>query len=521
MYRLGIDIGGTKASVGITDSGGRLLTKEKLYISQMDHMVAEICACARKLADSAHISWAEIGFCGIGVPGTVSPDGKTAVKIPNLKLENTNLSQDFETILNLPVTLVQDSRAAAWGEYRAGNGIGYRCIVCVTLGTGIGTGIIIDGKIYNGVLGSAGELGHIPAVPDGRKCGCGQNGCMEKYASGRGLDITAAALYGEGKNAAYLFEQAKAGEPEASAKITEALELLGNAMISIINLLSPDCLLISGGLLAQKELYIEPLISYIKARCYSTNGNYPYIGTAALGEDAPLVGAALVPQEPCRTKPELSASIMCADVLNFGKALREIEEAGIQYLHCDIMDNQFVPNLMLPMELLNQLRSSTSLPFDFHIMAEKPDTVIEKLELRKGDIVSVHCESTIHLQRVLDLVRQKEAIPAVALNPATPLECVREVLDDVGMILIMTVNPGLAGQKIVEQSFDKVKRTKQMLQTLGYSHIRIEVDGNCSFENVPKLYNAGADLFVVGTSSVFKKGLTIREGTEKLYQSIK
>lgn len=121
---------------------------------------------------------------------------------------------------------------------------------------------------------------------------------------------------------------------------------------------------------------------------------------------------------------------------------------------------------------------------------------------------------------MLELVRQKGAIPAVALNPSTPLECIREVLDDVGMILIMTVNPGFAGQKIVAQSFDKVNRAKQMLKTLGYSHIRIEVDGNCSFENVPKLYDAGADLFVVGTSSVFKKGLSIREGTEKLYQSI-
>lgn len=277
MYRLGIDIGGTKASVGITDDSGRLLAKEKRYISQLDNMVEEISACAKKAAEISNISWNEIVSCGIGVPGTVSSDGKTAVKVPNLKLENANLAQAFEAVLNLPVTLVQDSRAAAWGEYRAGAGKDFGSVVCVTLGTGIGTGIVIDGKIYNGALGGAGELGHIPAVPNGRKCGCGQNGCLEKYASGRGLDITAAALYGEGKTAEYLFEKAKAGDPKAEAKITEALALLENAMVSIVNLLSPDCLLFSGGLLAQKEWYIDPLITYVKAHCYSTNGKYPHM----------------------------------------------------------------------------------------------------------------------------------------------------------------------------------------------------------------------------------------------------
>ena len=214
----------------------------------------------------------------------------------------------------------------------------------------------------------------------------------------------------------------------------------------------------------------------------------------------------------------LSASIMCADVLNLGKALDEIKEAGIQYIHCDIMDNHFVPNLMLPMELLNKLHDYSDIPFDYHIMAENPITVIEKLALKECDFVSVHYESTNHLQLALNAVKERGATAAVALNPATPIEVICEVLPMVDMVLVMSVNPGFAGQKIVPTSFEKIKRMRKMLDSLGYENIKIQVDGNCSFENVPKMYEAGADIFVVGTSSVFKRDMTIKEGTEKLYQ---
>lgn len=221
-----------------------------------------------------------------------------------------------------------------------------------------------------------------------------------------------------------------------------------------------------------------------------------------------------------KRKPQLSASIMCADILNLGRALAEIEEAGIQYIHCDIMDNHFVPNLMLPMEQINQLRQGTTLPFDIHIMAERPETVLEKLILKENDLVSVHYESTVHLQRLIQQIRAKGAKVAVAINPATPIEMLSEVLSELDMVLVMTVNPGFAGQSLVNGSFDKIKRMRAMLDAGGLTHVPIEVDGNCSFENVPKMYQAGADIFVVGTSSVFKKGQTIKQGTDKLFASL-
>lgn len=220
-------------------------------------------------------------------------------------------------------------------------------------------------------------------------------------------------------------------------------------------------------------------------------------------------------------KPQLSASIMCADVLHLGQALQEIENAGIEYIHCDIMDNHFVQNLMLPMEQINRLRDGTDLPFDIHIMTEHPETIVEKLIVRENDIISVHYESTVHLQRLIQQIRAKGAKVAVAINPATPIEMLSEVLQELDMVLVMTVNPGFAGQGLVNGSFDKIRRMRALLDERGLSHVPIEVDGNCSFENVPKMYQAGADIFVVGTSSVFKKGQTIKEGTEALFASLK
>lgn len=520
MLHLGIDIGGTKVALGLVNENNELVLKGKLMVKDIDNIVEEIKNFLDVHFAENNISFNDIASCGIGVPGTVSDDGRTAIKVPNLNLENAAFAEEFENVLGMPVTLVQDSRAAAYGEYCAGNAQGCKTLICIALGTGIGTGVVIDGKIYNGALGAAGELGHVPAVEGGRPCGCGKVGCVEKYAAGRGLDITAAEVLGEGKTARDLFEAAKNGCDKAKARISEAVEILGRTIVAACNLLSPDCVLFTGGLVGQKELYIEPLIAYINEHVYSS-GKMPKLEIALLDADAPLVGAAIVGKEyaknaPAKRKALLSASVMCADLLNLGASLKEIEEAGIEFIHADIMDNHFVPNLMLPMEMYNKMRPATNLPFDFHIMAENPETIIEKLDLKAGDIVSVHYESTVHLQRALTMIKEKGAIPAVAINPATPLEMISEVIDEVGMILIMTVNPGFAGQKIVPGAFDKVRRTREWLDKLGKKDILLQVDGNCSFENVPKLYNAGADVFVVGTSSVFKKGLTIKEGTDKL-----
>lgn len=520
MYKLGIDIGGTKINTGLFDADSKsLIAFKNSRIKDVENLELHIKETVEKLCEETNVSPENIVSCGIGIPGTVSDDGKRILKAPNISILPDDVATVLEGALGIPVGLVQDSRAAAWGEYLCGGGKGANTVVCVTIGTGIGTGIVADGKIYPGALGCAGELGHLPVVENGRPCGCGRIGCLEKYCAGGGLDITASELLGDGKKASDLFDEAQNGNAKALEEIEKAVKMLGRSLVAIINLMSPDCLLLSGGLSAQETLYLNPLIEYIKSHCYMAD-KMPVIKKAELGEFSPLYGAAFVPVEE-RGKKMLSASIMCADILNMQKALDEIKEAGIEYLHCDIMDNHFVPNLMMPMEFLNKLRPATDLPFDFHIMAENPETIIEKLDIKENDIVSVHYESTVHLQRVITLIKEKGAKASVAINPATPLCVLEEILPELDMVLIMSVNPGFAGQKIVASSFDKIKRLKKMLSERNLSHILIQVDGNCSFENVPKMHKAGADIFVVGTSSVFQKGLSIKEGTDKLMECIK
>ncbi len=519
MYKIGLDIGGTKITAGLFDSADKeLLCVKKLYVKDITNPISFLKFEIESLAESHGVKFEDIESIGVGIPGTVSDDGKRILKAPNINILTENFAQLLENEINIPVTLIQDSRAAAYGEYLCGGGRGYNSVVCVTLGTGIGTGIVIDGKIYNGALGCAGELGHIPVVENGRPCGCGKKGCLEKYCAGGGLDITASELLGTGNTSAELFSAAIAGNEEAKKEIEKAVITLGTGLTSIINLLSPDCLLFSGGLSEQREMYLNPLIEYIKTHCYKTD-RLPKIEAAELEAYSPLYGAAFVACAP-KKKAMLSASIMCADILNLGKALKEIEDAGIEYIHCDIMDNHFVPNMMLPVELLNKLRAATNLSYDYHIMAENPESIIEKMKLCADDYVSVHYESTVHLQRVITLIKEKGAKASVAINPATPITVLEEVLPELDMVLIMSVNPGFSGQKIVPGAFDKIKKMRKLLNDMGLGNILIQVDGNCSFENVPKMYEAGADVFVVGTSSVFKAGEDIKSNTEKLRKVI-
>lgn len=207
-----------------------------------------------------------------------------------------------------------------------------------------------------------------------------------------------------------------------------------------------------------------------------------------------------------RIIPGVSPSMMCADALNLGADAIALEKAGVQYFHYDVMDGDFVPNFMLGPDVIRAVRKVSSVPADIHLMVRNPERHLHLFDLKEGDVVAVHQESTIHLQRTLAAIRQAGAKAAVALNPATPLCVLEDVLPDLDMVVVMTVNPGFAGQKLVPQTLAKITRLRRMLDENGYEHVRIEVDGNVSFENAVKMRAAGADLFVAGTSAVFRQG---------------
>ncbi len=216
---------------------------------------------------------------------------------------------------------------------------------------------------------------------------------------------------------------------------------------------------------------------------------------------------------------KISPSLMCVDFMKIKETLDVFEKENIEYLHIDIMDGIFVPNYTLGTDYCKAIRANSSIPLDIHMMVEKPEGKMDFFDIREKDIVSVHAETTAHLQRTLTKIKEKGAMAYVALNPATPICFLENVIEDIDGVLVMTVNPGFAGQKLIPQTLEKITAVRKMLEKAG-KNCEIEVDGNVSFENAKKMRAAGADIFVAGTSSVFAKGLSLSEGILKLRENI-
>ncbi|MBQ9760957.1 MAG: ribulose-phosphate 3-epimerase [Clostridia bacterium] len=202
-------------------------------------------------------------------------------------------------------------------------------------------------------------------------------------------------------------------------------------------------------------------------------------------------------------KKMIFPSLMCMDFTKFSEQLSTFERHGIEYLHLDVMDGSFVPNFTLGTDFIKQVRKVTDIPLDIHLMINDPENKLDWFEFGEGDIVSIHVESTKHLQRALQKIKARGAKPYVAINPATPLVMIEDVLEDIDGILVMTVNPGFAGQKLVPQTLKKIARARALLDANGKADAEIEVDGNVSFINAKLMSEAGANIFVAGTSSVF------------------
>ena len=202
----------------------------------------------------------------------------------------------------------------------------------------------------------------------------------------------------------------------------------------------------------------------------------------------------------------IAPSMMCCDLLNVKQQLEELEKGHTDLLHIDIMDGQFVPNIALGACFVKQLKETSKIPLDVHFMVESPERLLSMYPIGEGDYVSIHYESTKHLQRVLSLAKDTGAKVLLAINPATPIEVCIDVLDDIDGILLMTVNPGFAGQKMVPHSIDKIKRTRAFLDANGKTELEIQVDGNVSIANAIKMKEAGANIFVLGTAMQTRPG---------------
>lgn len=195
----------------------------------------------------------------------------------------------------------------------------------------------------------------------------------------------------------------------------------------------------------------------------------------------------------------IAPSILSADFTCLGQELKAVEDAGADWIHIDVMDGQFVPNITYGPIIVEACKRVSGLTLDVHLMIEKPDAMIPEFAKAGADYISVHAEACTHLHRTLQLIKSLDAKAGVALNPATPLSCIEYIVDQLDFVLVMSVNPGFGGQKFIDSSIEKIRQLSAMLKNAGSDAI-IQVDGGISEKTIQSVYQAGARSFVAGSA---------------------
>jgi glucokinase len=303
---IGVDIGGTKIAAGVVDEEGTILETHKVPTPSTPQGIVDAICSAVAGAGEGH----EIEAVGIGAAGYVDDKRATVLFAPNIDWRHEPLKDKVEQRVGLPVVVENDANAAAWGEYRFGAGQGHEDVICITLGTGLGGGIIIGNKLRRGRFGVAAEFGHIRVVPDGLLCGCGSQGCWEQYASGRALvrygkqranatPESAEILLGlgdgtvDGIEGKHISEAARQGDPVAVDSYRELARWVGAGLADLASLFDPSAFIVGGGLSDEGELVLDPIRKSF--RRWLIGGRWrPHaqVVAAQLGGRAGLVGAA-------------------------------------------------------------------------------------------------------------------------------------------------------------------------------------------------------------------------------------
>ncbi|NLK97717.1 ROK family protein [Defluviitalea saccharophila] len=312
MYYIGVDLGGTNIAVGIVTEEGKLIKKRSIptlrhreYQEILKDM-GELCA---NIVKEEGIPLEEVASVGVGSPGTPDPVNGILVYANNLKFHNVPIRTELQKYINVPIYLENDANCAALGEAVAGAAKGYKNSVTVTLGTGVGGGIIIDGKIFSGSYYGGAEIGHHVIVADGEQCTCGRKGCWEAYASATALireariavirhpESGVAKLVGGDINlinAKIPFDAAQSGDPVGQELVDQYINYLGIGIANMINILQPEIVVIGGGVCAQGDNLLNPLKEVVQKNVYADGTLKTQLRIAELGNDAGIIGAAML-----------------------------------------------------------------------------------------------------------------------------------------------------------------------------------------------------------------------------------
>lgn len=311
-YYLGIDIGGTNIACGIVNDNCEIIARSKVKTNAprpYEEILADIIRGAKLACDEAGISPSELDSVGIGCPGTCNQDTGAVEYSNNLGFVNVPLRPDVEKALGVKTFLGNDADAAAYGEYCAGAAKGAENAVVITLGTGVGSGIIIGGKIYSGSNFAGGEIGHTVISVDGRPCTCGRRGCFEAYSSATGLvnitrdyaekspdSLMAKMIQQDGRiSARTAYAAMKQGDEAGRIVTDEYVKYLAVGIANVINIFQPDVLCIGGGVCNEGDTLLVPLKKAVKEQVYSKNSaKNTEIVICSLGNDAGIIGAAML-----------------------------------------------------------------------------------------------------------------------------------------------------------------------------------------------------------------------------------
>ncbi len=308
---IGADLGGTNIRLALVDAEGGLSEPYRYPTPAKGEAAAIVETLAqgiRVLQHQARAHGIRLAGCGLGVAGLVDGQAGLVYAAPNVAgFQNLPLKKLLEEKVDVPVTLENDANAAAFAEYWLGAGRGVSSLICLTLGTGIGSGIILEGKLLRGASGAAGEAGHMAVEADGERCGCGARGCLEAYASATAIlrDARAALARGEGTallgpfgarpealTAKDVSDAARAGDPVARGILERAGRYLGVGLASLVNLLNPDLITLAGGLAAAGDLLLQPALAELERRAFAVLLCRTRVELSALADTAGMLGAA-------------------------------------------------------------------------------------------------------------------------------------------------------------------------------------------------------------------------------------